>query len=467
MNKYAAGIAILIVALVLIGCPTPTGQEPTDAGGPADLIRNMPSFALQLPKSLAAESGSPQPSVSNRALGDVEAVDPAAFPAVKAEGWGEIQQVPNLGPEIDVFVEAFKDRIPSDYEAGTIAQAGVVDITAYYPQDREYEPLLRDLGTYVITGDGDEALVKWFMTFDDGSFSADYYFLISLKYTGSDYEFIHQLEMDVTSSGDEVLAYSSVNTSTGESVWLVDGPGQNFVMHTGPHATGGVQLLGYSVGSDGGYVAWGNDAAGGLLTLFPDSGTTATTVEVYDGTGDLVRQMTGTVPTTPSEVFDNDTYKNDLEQMSPLRRLLPITGAYSSWELLRKKGKEVQWTNRELNGMTSWSEIDHDYTYFLDNPNAGTVGELDDEHDIELSEVAQESHWNWDPTLGDYRQVRAPIARFTGDLPSYYSFADGTTVASIQEKLEELFINELPLDYDAFFTRVFDLRDDPEYAPLK
>lgn len=150
----------------------------------------------------------------------------------------------------------------------------------------------------------------------------------------------------------------------------------------------------------------------------------------------------------------------------PLRRLLPLAPEYDGYAIRRLEGETYTWEWQDWDGVTqtdSWT----DYTYYLDSLTDGTPNEID-EADVDLRNVHLSEMYYWDPAAGRYTKVKAPIVQVSGDVPSYFSFTDGDTVATIEARINSIYEDELvTLSVDAYADRLLPLHEDPVFDALR
>ncbi len=558
----------VVMAVVVMGCQNPAGPSSSaDAiKGPGDLIRAMPEIKVALPSSLAAEGADPKPSVQNRALGDVTAVEKSSLPVAKAEAWQSSQIFVNPTAELRPFLDILRDAIPDDYESGTVIAVGEVNLANYVPSSSSGEIDMADMGRFVIEGDREEARAFWwFEMVDSVSGGSNAYFLdITVARLSVGYQITFHGEFFFDNEPTKYYIYVETDTASGESLTISNVYDGSVVAIATPNGDGSLTLLSKYEGMEGGIVGWGSDAEGGLLFLVGEGGQRYANIEYYDGDGDLISAAWGGsgadvfwVPRqehafnlatiglgSPPEDLWIDSYWSEgdwhyrystngsifedlpgydrssywdlvyvaddvgwnwstgdveyvntgwdetvgashytigfempdaevllgkhvyLNRMRPLRRLLPIVGPYATWDLLSEELETYtsEWTDADgtLN-VRSWT----DFRFFLDNPSDGTLGALDS-RDVELNDVEMTSTWGYSSSTGNYEKVRAPVARFFGELPPHYTNSDAPTMARLRAKLEGIYINELPsFSTDDYFDRVRDLSSDPIFDRLR
>ena len=308
--RIVQSVLVLVPLILVLGCGGGSGggggggavTPPTSTPASRNL-QELPEVEAQLPASLAAGGTTSGSSLSASAEGDITIVAPSGIPDVKAQGWYDLKDAAGL----DTMTEAFVDELREIASEQGLEFGVVYDLGQRSFFDGQY-----DLGNLKLAGSDNDMTVYWYASPLPGfRFWAQF----KIVRSGDDWNVTARFTQ-ISSASSPLgemynLNYSTFDTASGESLFLVDSEGTDpdygayafeEITQTVPNGDGSLTILsGYDEG--GGFsdfsVGWGNDTEGGVIGVGSWDGYSYATKEFYNGNGSLIEQSWGT--STPDD----------------------------------------------------------------------------------------------------------------------------------------------------------------------
>lgn len=305
----------MAILLLLSSCNQPT--QPTEEQASINsALSSLPDLRLKLPKSLSLESSDTAKTVS-RAVGDVTDLTTTNVGSVKSDAWMSLQQGSGLIPLLNRAFAIMEDyagqntitegqvfTIPvTDEQLASVIGCGEDGLTGITVQNKfvikGQDP--RDFNLY--------AQIRITMTQDTSTMQMNVRCKMHLLTPENGLRRIEML-LDCDAGGDiAARVWADIDATTGNCL-MVTGTIRNGVVDT---ANMGVMIA--EAGSDGSitdidtyvytdanqnsrqgsYVAYGDDTAGGIASIFTDSSeeTSYYRGEYYNGKGDIIYRTDG------------------------------------------------------------------------------------------------------------------------------------------------------------------------------